>query len=72
MKKVIRCLCMIALVALTITSCKKNETKTTFTARTQKLVYEGETNRAFIGDDEYVHGLQYKQYKPLAKPLRHL
>ena len=55
MKKVIRCLCMIALVALTVTSCKKNETKTTFTARTQKLVYEGETNRAFIGDDEYVH-----------------
>lgn len=56
MKSVIRYMCMIAMVALAFTSCNKNESKkTTFTARTQKLVYESGMDRTYIGTDDLVH-----------------
>lgn len=40
MKRVIRCICMVALVALAFTSCKKNEEKSSVMIMTQELVDE--------------------------------
>lgn len=48
MKRVIRCFCMIALVALAFTSCKKQEQKSALTIKTQELVEENvDENRAY-------------------------
>ncbi|MBO7617187.1 MAG: hypothetical protein J6T22_08280 [Bacteroidales bacterium] len=55
MKSVIRCACMMALVVLAFTACKKNEQnepkKTTFTASTPQLEYEGDDRVYFALDD---------------------
>ena len=49
MKKVMRCMCMIAVVALAFTSCKKNEEKSTIVASTQEFVMQTEDgDRAYI------------------------
>ena len=49
MKKVMKCMCMIAVVALAFTSCKKNEQKSTFVASTQEFVMQTEDGeRAYI------------------------
>lgn len=55
MKNLIRCICIMALVALVFASCKKSEQKNTFVARTQKMVYEGGVDRTYIGTDGLVH-----------------
>lgn len=47
MKKVFRCLGMMALVALAFTSCKKNEEQTTFKASAPQLIIEDE-DRAYV------------------------
>lgn len=52
MKKVMRCMCMMAIVALAFTSCKKNEQKSTFVASTQQLTVQAEDDdRAYIADN---------------------
>lgn len=49
MKRVIRCFCMIALVALAFTSCKKQEQKSNVMIVTQQLVDENvDENRAYF------------------------
>lgn len=49
MKKVIRCICMLAIVAFAFTSCKKNEQKSTVMVMTQELVDENvDENRAYL------------------------
>ena len=49
MKKVIRCICMVAIVALAFTSCKKNEEKSSVMIMTQDLVEENvDENRAYM------------------------
>ena len=48
MKRVIRCICMVAIVALAFTSCKKNEQKSTVMIMTQELVDEVDENRAYM------------------------
>ena len=49
MKKVLRCMCMMALVALVFTSCKKKEEKSTFVGATQEFVMQTEDGeRAYI------------------------
>lgn len=49
MKKVMKCMCMIAVVALAFTSCKKNEQKSTIVASTQEFVMQTEDGeRAYI------------------------
>ena len=49
MKKVIRCICMVAIVALAFTSCKKNEEKSSVMIKTQDLVEENlDENRAYM------------------------
>lgn len=56
MKRLISYMCMMAMVALAFTSCNKNEAKkTTFTARTPKMVYDGGMDRTYIGIDNLVH-----------------
>lgn len=49
MKRVIRCICMVAIVALAFTSCKKNEEKSSVMIMTQELVEENlDENRAYL------------------------
>jgi len=57
MKKVMRCMCMMALVALAFTSCKKKEEgKTTFRAATQEFVIQSEDGeRAYIDANKKIH-----------------
>ncbi|MBQ5456118.1 MAG: hypothetical protein IIT63_09865, partial [Prevotella sp.] len=53
MKRVIRCFCMIALVALAFTSCKKQEQKSTVMIKTQELV-DMDENRAYIASNNKI------------------
>ena len=56
MKKVFRCMCMIALVALVFTSCKKEEEKTTIHVISQDLVEADDVDRAYIDmNDQFRH-----------------
>lgn len=54
MKRVIKCMGMMALVALAFTSCKKNEEKSVFTAATQQFVIEDE-DRAYVDANQKIH-----------------
>lgn len=54
MKRVFKCMGMMALVALAFTSCKKNEEKSVFTAATQQMVIEDE-DRAYIDQQLKIH-----------------
>jgi hypothetical protein len=54
MKKVIRCLGMVALMALAFTSCKKTEQQSTFTATMPQLIVQDE-DRAYIDAQNKVH-----------------
>lgn len=56
MKKVFRCMCLIALVALVFTSCKKQEEKTTIHVISQDLVEADDVDRAYIDfNDPFRH-----------------
>jgi hypothetical protein len=55
MKKVFRCLGMMALVALAVTSCKKQEEQATFTASIEDFVVEVGEDRAYIDALNKIH-----------------
>jgi uncharacterized lipoprotein YehR (DUF1307 family) len=58
MKKVLKCMAVMALVALAFTSCKKKEeTKSYFTASTENLIIDSdeEEDRAYIDENDKIH-----------------
>jgi hypothetical protein len=55
MKKVVKCMCMVAVMALVFTSCKKDEKAVVFQGETQQLVVEDEdAAKVYVNNSGYV------------------